>query len=241
MAATPLWQVPVTYGAVGATRASDLMSYPPKGYRPLERRVRIGRGEERWSFACAETMSWGIQRRSGLRVELLPAPVEATAGSYAPVAFDAGGAPVRPAVVGETEAVFTADGTPLLRPGDVARLRMRFWPRRIPARVVYVVDEPRRRGFAYGTLPGHPERGEEAFVVERLADDSVWLVIRAFSRPAGPLVRIGSPLARLLQATFTARYERALAGPLPRRPLPDRPLPGRSLRDSGDAPSEGPL
>ena len=26
-----------------------------------------------------------------------------------------------------------------------------------PVRVVYVVDEPRRGGFAYGTLPGHPE------------------------------------------------------------------------------------
>ena len=132
------------------------------------------------------------------------------------VAFDADGAPVRPAVVGEAgETVFTAEGTALLRPGDVARLRMGFWPRRIPARVVYVVDEPRRRGFAYGTLPGHPERGEESFVVERLADDSVWLVIRAFSRPSGPLVWIGYPVARLLQAVYTARYERALAGPLP--------------------------
>ena len=216
MAATPLWQVPVTYGAVGATKAPDLMTYPPKGYRPLERRVRIGHGDARWDFAWTETMSWGIQRRSGMKVQLEPAPAEATVASYTPVAFDADGAPVRPAVVGEAgETVFTAEGTALLRPGDVARLRMGFWPRRIPARVVYVVDEPRRRGFAYGTLPGHPERGEESFVVERLADDSVWLVIRAFSRPSGPLVWIGYPVARLLQAVYTARYERALAGPLP--------------------------
>jgi hypothetical protein len=28
---------------------------------------------------------------------------------------------------------------------------------RVPCRVVYVVDQPRLRGFAYGTLPGHPE------------------------------------------------------------------------------------
>src|SRR4051794_8053903 len=33
----------------------------------------------------------------------------------------------------------------------------------IPCRIVYVVDEPRRRGFAYGTLPDHPEQGEESF------------------------------------------------------------------------------
>jgi uncharacterized protein (UPF0548 family) len=34
-------------------------------------------------------------------------------------------------------------------------------PIRVPCRVVYVLDEPERRGFAYGTLPGHPESGEE--------------------------------------------------------------------------------
>ena len=33
-----------------------------------------------------------------------------------------------------------------------------------PCRVVYVIDEESRFGFAYGTLPGHPERGEEAFM-----------------------------------------------------------------------------
>ncbi len=38
-------------------------------------------------------------------------------------------------------------------------------PVRVPCRVVYVVDEPDRRGFAYGTLPGHAESGEELFLV----------------------------------------------------------------------------
>ena len=32
----------------------------------------------------------------------------------------------------------------------------------VPCRVVYEIAEERRRGFAYGTLPGHPESGEEA-------------------------------------------------------------------------------
>ncbi len=41
----------------------------------------------------------------------------------------------------------------------------RLGPMRVPCRVVYVVDEPDRRGFAYGTLPGHPETGEELFCV----------------------------------------------------------------------------
>ncbi len=34
------------------------------------------------------------------------------------------------------------------------------------ARIVYVIDEPERFGFAYGTLTGHVERGEERFSVE---------------------------------------------------------------------------
>ena len=33
---------------------------------------------------------------------------------------------------------------------------------RAPCRVVYVIDEPDVRGFGYGTLPGHPECGDEA-------------------------------------------------------------------------------
>ena len=69
-------------------------------------------------------------------------------------------------------------------------------------RVVYVIDEPRRFGFAYGTLPDHVERGEERFLVEWLTDDSVWYDILAFSRPQHPLVKLSSPLARRLQKRF---------------------------------------
>src|ERR1700722_11832293 len=47
----------------------------------------------------------------------------------------------------------------------VVLVRMGFLP--APCRVVYVIDEPDIRGFAYGTLEGHPESGEERFVVHR--------------------------------------------------------------------------
>ena len=69
-------------------------------------------------------------------------------------------------------------------------------------RVVYVIDESRRFGFAYGTLPDHVEKGEERFLVEWLADDSVWYSILAFSRPQHPLAKLSAPLARRLQAQF---------------------------------------
>jgi uncharacterized protein (UPF0548 family) len=70
------------------------------------------------------------------------------------------------------------------------------------SRVVYVIDEPRRFGFAYGTLPDHVECGEERFLVEWLPDDSVWYDILAFSRPHHPLVKLSAPLARMLQKRF---------------------------------------
>jgi uncharacterized protein (UPF0548 family) len=80
----------------------------------------------------------------------------------------------------------------------------------IPCRVVYSVEEADRRGFAYGTLPGHPERGEEAFEV-RLGDTGVvHFRIRAFSRPASLLARAGGPLTRRVQSYATDRYISAM-------------------------------
>jgi uncharacterized protein (UPF0548 family) len=48
-------------------------------------------------------------------------------------------------------------------------------------RVVYVLDDIRpvhRVGFAYGTLPGHAERGEERFSIEWHSDDTVFISYR---------------------------------------------------------------
>ena len=70
------------------------------------------------------------------------------------------------------------------------------------ARVIYMIEEPRRFGFAYGTLPDHVECGEERFLIEWMDDDSVWYDILAFSKPRHPLVRMSAPLARMLQKRF---------------------------------------
>lgn len=80
---------------------------------------------------------------------------------------------------------------------------------RIPCRVVAVVDEPDRRGFSYGTLPGHPECGEEEFLLERAADGSLRFTVAAFSRPATLLARAGGPVTGWVQRLMTARYLRA--------------------------------
>ena len=72
-------------------------------------------------------------------------------------------------------------------------------------RIVYVVDEdqPHRRfGFAYGTLPGHMEMGEERFLVEIDPAGDVWYEILAFSRPKRWIVWAVYPYMRSLQKRF---------------------------------------
>ncbi|MGW2899598.1 DUF1990 family protein [Streptomyces sp. NPDC001212] len=85
---------------------------------------------------------------------------------------------------------------------------------REPVRVVAVVNTPDRCGFAYGTLPGHPVRGEEAFVVHRSPDGTVALTIRSLTRaaPHGPW-RLLFPALLLAQQFFRRRYQRSLTRP----------------------------
>ncbi len=75
-----------------------------------------------------------------------------------------------------------------------------------PCRIVHVINEPKRWGFAYGTLPGHPEEGEEAFMLTLADDDAVRFDVDAFSRPADRLVRLAGPVSRLIQRSATDRY-----------------------------------
>jgi uncharacterized protein (UPF0548 family) len=79
-----------------------------------------------------------------------------------------------------------------------------------PCRIVSVIDEETRWGFAYGTLPGHPEQGEEAFIVSKSSDETVRFEILAFSRPADMLVRLSGPIGRSVQKVATNGYLRAL-------------------------------
>jgi uncharacterized protein (UPF0548 family) len=215
MPALDLWERPVSYGAVGATKAADLLTYQPVGYRPFEGRVRIGHGDARWQYAWTSVLAWGIQRNAGFTITLSDTPRAVTDKTYTPVSFDSDGTPAVPASIAD-EATFGSDGATLIAPGDTALLGIPFGPFRVkaPARVVYVVDEPKRKGFAYGTMAGHPEKGEESFIVEQTEDGSVWLEIRAFSRPANGFYWLVYPVLRLSQAFYTRRYFNSLSGPI---------------------------
>ena len=84
-------------------------------------------------------------------------------------------------------------------------------PLRAPCRVVYVIDEEDRRGFAYGTLPGHPETGEELFAVRHdLVTEEVHAEVVAFSRHGTWWSKLGSPVTSLAQRIITSRYLTAL-------------------------------
>ncbi|MFC0531267.1 DUF1990 family protein [Phytohabitans kaempferiae] len=88
--------------------------------------------------------------------------------------------------------------TVVTRPG-VGPLRLTA-----PCVVVWAEDGPERAGFGYGTTAGHPFSGEEAFVVTRDADGSVWLDVVSFSRPAQPWVRLAGPAAPWFQRAYAA-------------------------------------
>ncbi len=80
-----------------------------------------------------------------------------------------------------------------------------------PCEVVWVRrpvpgDGPQRAGFGYGTLPGHPARGEEAFEVEIDAAGKVFLTVTAFSRPANWFYAAGGLVTRAAQRHITSRY-----------------------------------
>jgi uncharacterized protein (UPF0548 family) len=80
-----------------------------------------------------------------------------------------------------------------------------------PCRVVYVIDEPDVRGFAYGTLPGHPESGEERFAVRRDPNTSaVFAEVTAFSRPATWWSKAGGPFVAMAQRVIAKRYLRGV-------------------------------
>jgi uncharacterized protein (UPF0548 family) len=106
----------------------------------------------------------------------------------------------------EVESVPPGTGTAEL--GIDYRLTAALGPFKLhePVRVVAVVDEPARCGFAYGTLEGHPVSGEEAFVVHRDAEGAVWLTLRSLTRPGHGRWRLAFPVVLVAQRWYRWRY-----------------------------------
>ena len=80
----------------------------------------------------------------------------------------------------------------------------------MPCRVVWAQTDGEERGFGYGTLPGHPESGEESFAVRLQGDGAVVFTTRVFSRLVSPLARLGGPVSRFVQHRALDGYVAAI-------------------------------
>jgi uncharacterized protein (UPF0548 family) len=96
------------------------------------------------------------------------------------------------------------------RASEGVRLTVGAGPVRVPCEVVWAEASRSRIGWGYGTLPGHVESGEEAFLVEHDARGRVWFTVIAYSRPARLLTRLSGPGAVLVQHLYARLLGRAL-------------------------------
>ncbi|OMH32296.1 DUF1990 family protein [Tersicoccus sp. Bi-70] len=187
----------LTYRQVGWTATG----WWPPGWFSVRRRHVVGRGDEAFAALGGAIARWGILAGAGLTVDAdedIARPgveVRSTVGAETLVRALA---PVRDHLPGPLGGLLTAGVT-------------------APCRVVWVAGSApvvplagripvASAGFGYGTLPGHPERGEEAFLAHLQRDGDVEFEIRAFSRPATTLLALGSPVSRRVQRLITDRY-----------------------------------
>jgi uncharacterized protein (UPF0548 family) len=199
----------VDYAAVGATQAPDLMQYPPERSVPAQESWRVGSGEERFRTASDSLLSWRALIDGGLAVsDVRPA----SGPMYSGVSFDAEGNPVSPSRL-DAEQRFDADGTPWVGAGTTIRVKGRVGGMRADGelRVIFAVEEPRRVGFALGTVGDSVVSGEESFMLEWYENDEVWFTVRAFDAPVGFLYRTIRPLMRRRRRALFQRYLRAIS------------------------------
>jgi len=108
--------------------------------------------------------------------------------------------------------IVLATPLPVIAVGEVAAMALPVGPGWTTGacRIVAVVDDPDAYGFAYGSVAGHPERGEESLVVRLRPDGRVTFTVRAISRPGHALVWLVVPAARALQHRAARGFARGV-------------------------------
>ncbi|GLJ60184.1 MULTISPECIES: DUF1990 family protein [Microbacterium] len=199
----------VDYAAVGATQAPDLLQYPPEHSIPAASAWRIGSGEERFRTAVDALLSWGALKGAGLTLsDVRPAP----GPTYTGVSFDEAGNAVAPSR-SDADQRFDADGTPYVGAGTTVTVHGKVGGSRADAelRVIFVIEEARRVGFALGTVGNSVVSGEESFMIEWRENDEVWFEVRAFDRPMTFWNRLFKTLVRRRRKALFAGYLRAIS------------------------------
>lgn len=164
----------VVYAAVGASAAPDLLRFPPQDSTAFARELQLGSGSDRFLTASTVLMTWGAFRAAGFQVTELEL---GDGGQYSGVLFTAEGTPE---LVTVEDQQYGPDGTPFVTAGTVVKLELDDDQQSRQSRVVYVVAERRRSGFALGSADDAGVIGEIAFTVEHRADDTVWAQTRGF-------------------------------------------------------------
>jgi uncharacterized protein (UPF0548 family) len=101
-----------------------------------------------------------------------------------------------------------------IQPGQIVAVEahaLGLWSLNL-SRILYVIDEEDRFGYAYGTTPFHAESGEERFMIEfDRATDAVYYDLLAVSRPAHWLAWLGYPYTRSRQRKFARNSHAKMA------------------------------
>ncbi|WP_411104636.1 DUF1990 family protein [Streptomyces sp. cmx-4-9] len=126
--------------------------------------------------------------------------------------FEAAGVAVTTFLAHRTSGMRVRADARAVRPGARVEVGIGLGPLRItaPCEVVWTAYEPTRTGFAYGTLDGHPETGEESFLVSTDADGTVWFTVSAFSRPGTWYTRLAGPVVPFCQRQYARRLGRTV-------------------------------
>ncbi|MGW0562217.1 DUF1990 family protein [Streptomyces sp. NPDC003016] len=127
-------------------------------------------------------------------------------------AFEAAGRAVTTWRLHRASGVRVRAGAARAEPGAAVECAIGVGPLRLtaPCVVVWTAYGKDRTGFAYGTAGGHPECGEESFVVELADDGTVWFTVTAFSRPARWYTRLAGPLVPVCQRWYARHLGRTL-------------------------------
>lgn len=200
---------PVTYGSVGMTAAPDSISFPPPGFGARATLRKIGSGAARYQSAMDALFTWGMHSAADVDVDIVEI---GDASGYHGLAQDEDGQWRQ--VNALLEQKFTSEGIPYLVAGTEVRTKNLWTPtkRSSEFRVIYVVNDPKVAGFAWGTLDETPVVGEEFFGVQWRDDDTVWAFVTSITQI--PVMRwrfLKYPLIRLRQFVARRHFVRALS------------------------------
>lgn len=180
--------LPYTYAAVGATAGT-----PPTGFVVDRTRIELGAGEGVFLAAKSALQHWGQFQLGWVCAWSPDTPIEA--GRVVAIMGRAVGC----WWLNACRIIYTIDGN---KDRKVAGLGDAAGAAAATSKAANS-NPTTSYGFAYGTLPGHVECGEERFLIEwNHETDRVDYDILAFSKPNHPLTRLGYPFVRRSQKRF---------------------------------------